>query len=197
MAIETERTTRTAYHGAGAALGISIALTLPVAVAVAGIVRLGWGAIEWEAAIVGGLVGTWAFSLLDLLAARSRLTRADLLDLLGSAIAPPGSRASRGLGLVMNSINGALLAIAWAYGVRLAGGTPSWSTGLLGGILLWAVALLALSCAGAVHPAMRRGAQVDPGPLALELGQLAPLVSLVGHAAFGIALGLIYAAWPA
>lgn len=194
--MEIVTTQARAHHGATSALGILLALAVPIAVVAAGVAGVGLGGISWSAAIVGGVIGAWAFAATDLAARRAGLTHVDLLDLLGSVLALPGTRASRALGLVASSVNGALLAVAWAYGVRLAGASPNWITGLAGAFVLWALSLVLLSSTGAVHPAVRRGVQADPGPLALELGQLMPLVSFVGHAAYGVVLGAIYAVWP-
>lgn len=64
------------------------------------------------------------------------MTRMDLLDLLGSVMVTPGSTASRAIGAVIHHVNGALLAIAWAYGVALVGLPANWLTAVGWGVVL-------------------------------------------------------------
>lgn len=47
------------------------------------------------------------------------MTRMDLLNMLGSVFVKPNTSAARATGLVIHSMNGALLAVAWAYGATL------------------------------------------------------------------------------
>ncbi len=72
----------------------------------------------------------------------------DILDLLGSMMASPGTTTSRAIGAVIHHTNGALLTIAWAYGVALIGLPANWLTGLVWGAILTALALLMLSTMG-------------------------------------------------
>lgn len=119
----------------------------------------------------------------------------DLLDLLGSIMAQPGSTASRTIGAVIHHVNGALLAIAWAYGAALLGLPANWLTAMGWGVILWALALLMMSAMGSVHPAIREGEQEDPGPAATNFGAMTPVGSLVGHLVYGLVLGLAYQVW--
>jgi hypothetical protein len=94
------------------------------------------------------------------------------------------------------SPNGAVLAIAWAYGTALGGLSANVWTALAWGAVLWVLALLMLSTIGSVHPAIRAGRQDDPGPAATDFGPMTPLGILVSHLVWGAVLGLGYAAWP-
>lgn len=120
----------------------------------------------------------------------------DLLDLLGSTMATPGSGAATGLGAMIHHVNGALLAVFWAYGVALVDLPANWWTGLIWGAILTAFALLMMTTIGAIHPAIRRGTQDDPGPAATNFGPMTPVGSLMGHLVFGLVLGLGYANLP-
>jgi fatty acid desaturase len=120
----------------------------------------------------------------------------DLLDLLGSMVATPGSTASQTIGAMIHHANGALLAIAWAYGAALVGLPANWLTAIGWGVILWALALLMMSTIGAVHPAIRTGEQEDPGPAATNFGAMTPVGSLMGHLVYGLVLGLAYQSWP-
>ena len=177
-------------------LGLMVSMAVPAAIVVIGLVAEGADAIDWPGAIVWGVVATAVFTLFSMMGTAMGMTRMDLLDLLGSVVARPGSAASRALGAVMHHANGALLAIAWAFGVALVDLPANWATGLLWGAILTPLALLMMSTIGSVHPAIRRGEQQDPGPAALRFGAMTPMGSLMGHLVYGLVLGLTYDAWP-
>jgi hypothetical protein len=196
MSIGGNRETRTQHSPVLAPLGFMISMAIPAAIAVIGIIALGFDEIYWLGAIDWGVVATVAFTLFSLMGGAMGMTRMDILDLLGGMMASPGSTASRAIGAVIHHTNGALLAIAWAYGVALVGLPANWLTGLVWGAILTALALLMLSTMGAVHPAIRKGEQEDPGPLATNFGAMTPIGSLMGHLVYGLVLGLLYQAWP-
>lgn len=174
-------------------LGIAFAVAIPLAIGIAGIVKFGWGAIDWPAAAAWGAAGAVAFLIINGIGRAMGLTRMDLLDLLGSMFAKPHSPASRTTGFIVHLINGALLGIVWAYGISLGRLPASWITGIAWGIVLWALGLLVLSSIGGVHPAIRGHREGDPGPAAENFGKMTPLDSLLGHAAYGVVLGWLYA----
>jgi hypothetical protein len=124
------------------------------------------------------------------------MTRMDLLDLLGSAVSTPHSRQALAIGAVIHHINGAILAVAGAYAALLVDTELDWASGLAWGAVLTALALLMMSTIGALHSAIRRGEQDDPGPAATNFGAMTPLGSLMGHLVWGVILGALYAAWP-
>ncbi|MEX2639972.1 MAG: hypothetical protein WD266_04765 [Balneolales bacterium] len=188
--------TRTEHSSGTAKTGFAVSISIPALLAIAGIIALGWGAIYWLGAIVWGVVATFAFTLFSMMGKSMGMTRMDLLDLLGSMMVRPDSTASRSIGAVIHHMNGALLAIAWAYTVDMAGWPANWFTGLLWGMVLWLLALMMMSTIGVIHPAIRRGEQADPGPGATNFGRMTPLGSLMGHAVYGIILGLLYQSWP-
>lgn len=188
--------TRTEHSAGAAKLGLMLSMCIPAAVAIIGIILLGGGAIQWLSAIVWGVVATMAFTLFSMMGKKMGMTSMDLLDLLGSTMVQPDTSASRGIGAVIHHMNGALLAVAWAYGVALIGWQANWVTALIWGFILWALALLMMSTIGAVHPAIRRGEQEDPGPAAVNFGKMTPMGSLMGHLVYGLVLGLLYQSWP-
>jgi hypothetical protein len=177
-------------------MGFMVSMGTPVAVALIGISVLGWNEIHWLGAIVWGVVATFTFMLFAMMGRAMGMTRMDLLDLLGSTVAKPHTAASRALGAVIHHVNGALLAVAWAYGAALVNLPANWATAIAWSILLWMLALLLMTTLGAVHPAIRRGWQDDPGTAAMNFGKLTPLGSLLGHLVYGLVLGLTYQTWP-
>lgn len=188
--------TRTEHSTASAATGILVSVGIPALVALAGIWSLGWDAISWAGAIVWGIVGAAGFSLVVEASKAMGYTRIDFADLLGSMFAPPGSTASRVTGSTVHFVNGALLAIAWAYGVALIESPANWFTAMVWGAVLWALGLLLLTSLGPAHPAIRRGEQHDPGMAGTNFGRATPTVSFLGHMAYGALLGGLYQTWP-
>ncbi len=184
-----EESRRTQHSPVLAPVGFMMSMAIPAAIAIIGIIVLGWGEISWPDAIVWGIAATIVFTLFSIVGKAMGMTRMDLLELLGST-------ASRAIGAVIHHVNGALLAIAWAYGVALVGMPANWLTAIVWGVILWVLALLMMSTIGAVHPAIRRGEQEDPGPAATNFGAMTPVGSLMGHLVYGLVLGLTYQSWP-
>lgn len=177
-------------------LGFMMSMGVPAVIAIIGIIALGWDAISWLGAIVWGMVATIAFALFSMMGKKMGMTRMDLLDLLGSVFVKPGTSASKGIGMAMHLMNGALLGIAWAYGVALLNLPANWLTAMGWGVILWLLALLMMTTMGSVHPAIKSGEQEDPGPAATNFGKKTPVGSLMGHLVYGLALGLLYQNWP-
>lgn len=176
--------------------GVAMSVGIPCVIAVIGIARFGWRGISWADVFVWGPTATAAFTLVGIISRRAGLTRFDLLDLLGSIFAEPGSTRSRALGAMIHHLNGALLAIPWAYGLRMVGMRENWLTGLACGIMLWMLAMVMLSSIGALHPAIRRGDLTNPGLAGTNFGSLTPVTSLIGHLVYGLVLGLLYQFLP-
>ncbi len=195
--IQTGTAQRHARHSMAMALvGFMLSMAVPVAVIVAGIPAEGWGAISWVGAAVWGIVATVAFTLFSMMGKTMGMTDMDLLDLLGSAVVEPHTPRSGAVGAVIHLMNGAILAVGWAYGARLADVDLNWVSGAAWGAVLWPLALLMMSTIGAVHPAIRRGDQDDPGLAATNFGFMTPVGSLMGHLVWGALLGLLYSTWP-
>lgn len=188
--------TRTEHSVGLAIVGLMISMGLPAAVAIIGIAALGWNEIHWLGAIVWGMVATFAFTSFGMMGRAMGMTRMDLLDLLGSTVAWPHTTASRAVGAMIHHVNGALLSVAWAYGVALVDLPANWATAVAWSIILWMLALLMMTTMGAVHPAIRKGTQDDPGTAATNFGKMTPLGSLLGHIVYGVVLGLTYQTWP-
>lgn len=188
--------TRTQHSTELGTLGVLISMGVPVAIVLIGIIALGWGAIAWLGAIVWGIVAAFVLSLFMMVGKALGVTRIDFADLLGSMFAPAHSDRARRIGAFIHHVDGALLAIAWAYGSALAGVSADWASGLVWGVILWALSLLMLTSIGAVHPRIRSGEQDDPGTAATNFGSMTPLGSLFGHLVYGALLGLLYAAAP-
>lgn len=189
----TEQTYRSETSSVGtAAFGLAVSMGVPVLVIVWGLVELGAGAIDWGSAIVWGVVATVAFTLFGMMGQRMGMTDMDILELLGSTTSRAGTAGAKAAGAVMHHMNGAVLAVAWAFGVGLLGVGANWATGLVWGVALTGLALIMMSSIAPFHPAIRDGKLRDPGPAATNYGKMTPLGSLMGHLVYGLVLGLGY-----
>lgn len=177
-------------------LGFMASMLVPAAVGVVGVIVEGPRAIDWASALAWGAIATVVFQLFSMMGKAMGMTRMDLLDLLGSAVAAPGSSAATLTGAMMHLANGALLGVFWAYGAALLDVPADWVSGAVWGVVLTPFAMLMMTTAGSVHPAIRRGDQEDPGPAATNFGAMTPMGSLVGHIVYGIVLGWGYANLP-
>lgn len=177
-------------------VGFRLSLTVPVTIGIAGAVIQGLEVIDWPSAILWGAVAATAFAMAGTRSRALGLTRLEWSDLLGSIVATPGGRMSRSIGLLVQQVTGAVLAVIWIYASGFAGQPANWITGMAFGGLLWLPGLLMMSTLRSVHPAIRRGAMTDPGPAALKLGRLTPLSMLVGLLVYGAVLGLGYQFLP-
>lgn len=184
------------HEPTSAAMGLMLSMGLPMLIGIWGVVQFGWSAISWPGAIVWGIVASLCFTLFSLMGKAMGMSRMDLLDLLGSMFVTPHSSASRALGFVIHHMNGALLAVGWAYGALLVGMKQDWFSALIWGIILWVLALIMLTSMGPFHPAIRRGEEEDPGMAATNFGKMTPVGSLIGHFVYGLVLGLLYQNWP-
>jgi hypothetical protein len=151
-----------------------ISVGVPAAIAIIGIIRLGMKAISWPGVIVWGIVATIAFTLSGMMGKKMGMTRIDLLDLLGSLFVKAGTSTSKMVGGVIHMMNGALLAIAWTYGVALLNLPANLLTCLGWAVIVWLLSMLMMTTMGSVHPAMKRGEQEDPGTAATHFGKMTP-----------------------
>jgi len=163
--LPAERHAAGAEHSRLAPLAFLLSMAIPAVIAIVGVLALGAGEIDWVSAIVWGIVATVALSAFGVMGKAIGMTRMDIFELLGSWLAPPGTARARLLGIGIHHMNGALLAIGWAYAVALVDLPANWATGLAWGVVLTLLTYLMMSSVGSVHPAIRRGGLDDPGLL--------------------------------
>jgi hypothetical protein len=154
--------------------------------------------MDWAGWAVFGLLATAALTTVLIGAQFAGLTRLDLPLMLGTVAVADPDRA-RVVGFFAHLANGQAFALGYAAAFA-ALGWSSWWAGALLGVLHAGVALVAIvPLLPAVHPNMsseRAGlssgpALEPPGPLGLNYGRGTPIVTLVAHVLFGLALGLL------
>ena len=148
-------------------------------------------------AIAGGFVGTLVLTTLLRLATELRQTRVDLPFLVGTVFS--GRRdAAAAIGYAIHVALGIAFAIVY-WAIFRATGDPGWWQGALLGALHGVIAatVLANILLPAVHP--RMGSDVSaagsspllepPGFLMLNYGPRTPIVTVLGHVAYGAIVG--------
>jgi hypothetical protein len=150
-----------------------------------------------EAAMIGGLAGTFILTTVLRAATELRMTRIDLPFLLGTALTADRQRAKL-VGYLLHFVVGLLFSLA--YYVGFAGlGRAGWILGAGFGVIhgLFAMTALVNILLPVVHPRMGSSlSSVDsanlleaPGFLMLNYGRATPVVNLVAHAAYGAIVG--------
>jgi hypothetical protein len=154
--------------------------------------------MDWAGWAVFGLLATTGLTALMIAAQLGGLSRLDLPLILGTVVTPDPDRA-RVAGFVIHLVVGQCFALGYAASFVLLGSATWWIGGLLG-LLHGAVALTVLiPMLEGIHPRMasnRTGPESvavlePPGLLGLNYGAQTPLVALVAHLAYGVALGAL------
>ncbi len=128
--------------------------------------------INWSKAVLAGLVGTLAFDLVGWVFTQQWW---DIPALLGAKLG-----AGTAVGVLLHYANGALLGVIYA-GLAPSLWGPSWARALLfvTAETVFGVWFFMLPLLGA-------------GPMGLTMGAAMPIVSLVRHWVYGLALAALY-----
>ena len=154
--------------------------------------------MDWAGWALFGLVATGLLTAVMISAQLAGQTRLDLPLLLGTMVSEDPDRA-RVVGFFIHLAVGEGFALGYAAAFALLDRATWWLGGLLG-LLHVAVALTVLvPLLAGVHPRIaseRAGpastaALEPPGLAGLNYGARTPLVAIVAHLAYGIALGVL------
>jgi hypothetical protein len=154
--------------------------------------------VDWAGWALFGLLATAALTAVLIAAQMAGVTRLDLPLLLGTLVTEDPDRA-RFAGFFVHLGVGEIFAFGYAATFALLGRAAWWLGGLLG-LLHAAIALTVLvPLLAGVHPRIasnRAGpastaALEPPGLLGLNYGARTPLVTVIAHAVYGTALGLL------
>lgn len=140
-------------------------------------------------AVVAGIVGTMAISMVMAMAPKMGMPKMDIVGMLGSMFNPNGNRS---LGWMMHMMMGIVFAIVYAI-LWQALGSVSYGTGVLFGVGHWLIAGTMMGMMGVMHAGIKAGTVSAPGVLMFNNGgMLGFMGGLVGHAIFGIVVTLVY-----
>jgi hypothetical protein len=154
--------------------------------------------MDWAGWALFGLVATAALTAVMVAAQLVGLTRLDLPLLLGTVVTEDPDKA-RVAGFFIHVAIGEGFALGYAAVFALLGRATWWLGGLLG-LLQVAVALTVLvPLFAGIHPRLateRAGPEATavlepPGLLGLNYGPQTPIVAIVAHLIYGIALGVL------
>ncbi len=154
--------------------------------------------MDWAGWAIFGLIATAALTVVMIGAQLAGLTRLDLPLMLGTMVIQDPDRA-RVAGFFIHLVNGQVFGLGYAAAFAAAGRATWWGGGLLG-VLHGAVALFVIvPLLPGVHPHMASeraglssGAALEPpGLLGLNYGRETPVVALIAHIAYGVALGVL------
>jgi uncharacterized membrane protein YagU involved in acid resistance len=157
--------------------------------------------VDWAGWALFGLIATAALTVVMVAAQLTGLTRLDLPLLLGTIVTEDPDRA-RVAGFFIHLLIGLAFALGYAACFALLDEATWWLGGMFG-LLHAAVALtLLVPLLAGVHPRIasdRAGpastaALEPPGLLGLNYGPQTPIVAVVAHLVYGIALGVLLTA---
>ncbi|MBI3659897.1 hypothetical protein HY230_05430 [Candidatus Acetothermia bacterium] len=132
-------------------------------------------------AVLAGVVGTGAMTILSMLAPLMGLPAMDVPRMLASFMGQWVGFVSLPLGWVMHAMIGIVLALVYAYVFASTLPGPGWVRGMIYGLGPWLMAQLV------IMPMM------DMGLFASATGSALPaLASLLGHLVYGLVVGGIY-----
>jgi hypothetical protein len=154
------------------------------------------------AALVGGFLGTLVLTTALSAGSQLRITRMDIPFLLGTAWTDNRTRA-RVVGYALHFLFGLVFALAY-YAAFVVLGRASWALGLLFGVVhaLFSGTTLVNVLLPAVHPRMGTTTSAadstpllePPGFMLLNYGRPTPVLTLLGHMAYGAIIGAFVAA---
>jgi len=155
--------------------------------------------MNWPASLLAGFVGTLLLTSLEAGAQQLHLTRMSLPYLLGAVFTPSRDRA-KVLGFFTHLVNGQIFSLLYVALFHATGATSALRGALFGLIHAFVVLLVVVPLMPSVHPRMatlHQGPndlrQIEPpGPLALYYGISTPVVIVVAHVLFGLAIGGLY-----
>ncbi len=149
-------------------------------------------------AITAGLAGGTALLAVIYMGKASGMTSMDLLKMLGSMMAPKASTTTQyGVGAMVHAMMSAAFGIVHALVlIAAAPATVAAATGLdaMFGAVHGVMVIIALPImVGAMHPLVRAGEMQAPGPGMTGYGKMTPMGAFMGHVAFGLVTGAVYA----
>jgi uncharacterized membrane protein YagU involved in acid resistance len=151
--------------------------------------------MNFVGAIVAGLAGTIAMSMVMLMAPRMGMPKMAIWETLGSMFSARGNTA---LGWIMHFMMGIVFAIIYAALWAASVGSAALVNGLIFGAIHWLVVGLMMAGVPMMHAGVRAGTIKAPGVyMASSGGMMAFVGGLIGHVIYGLIVALVYGAFIA
>lgn len=140
-------------------------------------------------AIIAGLVGTLAISMVMALAPKMGMPKMDIVDMLSTMFGKP----NRVLGWMMHLMMGIVFALIYSFLWTAGFGNATWLNGLLFGAGHWLIVGVMMAVIPMMHVGIKNG-DVDPPGLWMtnQGGMMAFVGGLMGHMVFGLVVALLY-----
>jgi uncharacterized membrane protein YagU involved in acid resistance len=144
-------------------------------------------------AIVAGVAGTAALSMLMALGPRMGMPKMAIWEMLGSMFNQQGNNA---LGWALHFMMGILFAIIYAALWTAGIGGVNLLSGVLFGAVHFLIVGVMMGAMPMMHAGIKSGTVQAPGVLMLGSGGLMGLMGgLIGHVLFGLVVALVYGAF--
>jgi hypothetical protein len=154
--------------------------------------------MDWAGWALFGLVATTTLTAVMTTAQLAGLTRMDLPLLLGTVLTADPDRA-RVAGFFIHLVIGQGIALGYAASFALLNRATWWLGGLFGLLQGTLVLTVLVPLLAGIHPRMAseragpasRAVLEPPGLFGLNYGPQTPIVAIVAHLAYGVALGVL------
>ena len=140
-------------------------------------------------AIIAGLVGTAALSMVMAMAPKMGMPKMDIVGMLGSMF----GKANRQLGMMLHFMMGIVFALVYAYLWSLGLGSATFLNGLIFGAVHWLLVGVMMGMIPMMHAGIKSGAVKAPGLWMTNNGGMKAFIGgLMGHMVFGLVVVLVY-----
>ncbi|NQU30294.1 MAG: hypothetical protein HQ525_06465 [Anaerolineae bacterium] len=140
-------------------------------------------------AIIAGLAGTAALTMVMSMAPKMGMPEMDIVGMLGSMF----GNSNRTLGMVIHFMMGIVFALVYAYLWSIGTGSATWLNGLIFGAVHWLIVGMAMAMIPMMHAGIKSGAVKAPGMWMTNNGGMKAFVGgLMGHMVFGLVAVFVY-----
>ncbi len=134
-------------------------------------------------AVIAGIVGTIAISLVMGLAPMMGMPKMDIVDMLSTMFGKP----NRILGWMMHLMMGVVFALIYTFLWSRGFGSATWLFGLIFGAVHWLVVGVVMAMIPIMHVGIKNGDVEAPGMwMTNQGGMMAFVGGLMGHMVFGL-----------
>ncbi|MGH2581632.1 MAG: hypothetical protein ACRDFQ_01895 [Anaerolineales bacterium] len=141
------------------------------------------------AAIVSGLIGALAVSLVMALAPMMGMPKMDIVGMLSTMF----GKANKALGWMMHLMMGVIFALIYAFLWSQGIGAPAPGSAVLFGTVHWLVVGMGMMMVPMMHAGIKSGEVAAPGAWMTKQGGMMALVGgLLSHIIFALVVVLVY-----
>lgn len=140
-------------------------------------------------AIIAGLVGTIAISMVMAMAPRMGMPKMDIVAMLSTMFGKPNLMMGWMMHFTMGIIFALIYTFLWSNGI----GSPNWIGGLVFGGAHWLIVGVIMGMIPIMHAGIKSGNVEAPGMWMTNNGGMMAFVGgLIGHLVFDLVVALVY-----